>query len=418
MNRELTSGRNRTFWLGIALCTLYQCYRYPLQINELGFSPSYSATPPVLQAGKFLLAVPLIAASLLRWIGNSARLKNWPVALATLFLAGYSLFKILGSADAQYVDVSFWLLFSLMLVLAIDGVSLRALDKYFLFLLVFALGSTLIEVLLFVVFGRLPSMGIPGTYFVRFGGFLDDPNGFSAILYLLMGWSYSRFRGVRRFFVMASLIASELLTQSWTAIIFLFVVALVWTVIVVSRRPLLRLVVLCLLPFVAILFARWYPPLAELGMEILEAKQGSVEGHMFPWAEWGPRWTRWAAFGNWNYGTFESWWAGATVNFGLFWVAVYMGLVLALLISVFRARSRASSIERPVYSGILFFGVFFAFGCLSLPFPIKFPINSLFFVLSFLVAFEKIAAHDTAPMLGRVPLLTTATDALAGSRNS
>jgi len=50
--------------------------------------------------------------------------------------------------------------------------------------------------------------------------------------------------------------------------------------------------------------------------------------------------------------------------------------------------------SKPVYVGLLLFGFYFAFGSLNLPFPIIFPINALFFLLSFLVAFRKIGADD------------------------
>jgi hypothetical protein len=66
-------NKNYAFWLGLVLCTVYQSYRYPLQINTVGFSPTYSETPLIWQAGKYVLALPLIAVSVVRWLSNSAR---------------------------------------------------------------------------------------------------------------------------------------------------------------------------------------------------------------------------------------------------------------------------------------------------------------------------------------------------------
>jgi hypothetical protein len=49
-----------------------------------------------------------------------------------------------------------------------------------------------------------------------------------------------------------------------------------------------------------------------------------------------------------------------------------------------------------LHAGFLLFGYYFAFGSLGLPFPIKFPINVLFFAFFYLVAFGKIATADRA----------------------
>lgn len=61
-NKDYAAG------LGLVLCTVYQSYRYPLQINTVGFSPTYSETPLIWQAGKYVFALPLIAVSVIRWL--------------------------------------------------------------------------------------------------------------------------------------------------------------------------------------------------------------------------------------------------------------------------------------------------------------------------------------------------------------
>lgn len=389
--------KNYAFWLGLVLCTVYQSYRYPLQINTVGFSPTYSETPLIWQAGKYVLALPLIAVSVVRWLSNSARLTRWPVALGTLYLSSYSFMKILGENDSQYVDVFFWMLFSLILVLAVDTVSIAAIDKYLWLLLAYAFASTLIEVFLFAAFGRLPAMAYPGTFLIRFGGFLDDPNGFAAILFLLMGWSHKRFQGRTRFLVLAGLFICLLLTQSWTAIAFFLVMLLAYAVIAISKRPLLAMFAICALPLLALLLVHWFQQLpAGLFSDLLEAKEGSIEGHIFPWAHWSSKWEEWALLGDWQYNPYESWWAAALINFGLIWLGVYIGLIATLLIYLRRSWSKATLEVKPVYAGLLIFGYFFVFGSFGLPFPLKFPINAMFFLFLFLVAFRKITAGDRA----------------------
>jgi hypothetical protein len=240
-------------------------------------------------------------------------------------------------------------------------------------------------------------MAVPGTFLVRFGGFLDDPNGFAAVLFLLMGWSHQRYKGRSRFLIMAGLVIALLLTQSWTAIIFFLAMLIVYALIAISKRHLLAILAICTLPFLIIPVVHWIQglPLGLIG-DVLEAKQGSIEGHIFPWAEWASKWEEWVPLGDWKYNPYETWWAAAMVNFGLLWCGVYMGLITALLIYVRRACSKAASEVKPLYTGLLVFGYFFALGSFGLPFPLKFPINVVFFVFFFLVAFEKIEFGDRA----------------------
>lgn len=389
------ANKNYVFWLGLGLCTIYQSYRYPLQISSGGTSPTYSDTPLAWQAGKFVLAFPLIAVSAVRWLGNSARLPHWPIMLGTLFLSSFSLLKILNGHDSQYLDVSFWMFFSLVLVLSVDSVSVSAIDKYFYILLAYAFGSTLVQVFLFLAFGRLPALAFEGTYLVRFGGFLDDPNGFAAIWFLLMGWSYKRFKGRIRALILAGIVLSLLLTQSWTAIAFFLAMLLFYVLTSALRRPLSALLTICALPLCAVFLVQLIARLQEgFLLETLQTKQESIEGHIFPWSLWASKWTDWTFLGEWKYNPYESWWASSMVNFGVFWFGAYLALVIALLVCLLRAASKATHKSKPMYAGLLLFGFYFAIGSLNLPFPIIFPINALFFLFFFLVAFRKIAADD------------------------
>ena len=389
------SEGNRVFWLSLILCTVYLSYRYPLQINSAGTSPTYSDTPVMLQVGKFILALPLFAIAAGRCFRQKLALKQWLAALGILFLSGYSLFKIFGDNSSKYLELSFWMLFPLVLVLGTDAVKLSAIDRYLRFLLVYALGSTAIQVALFIAFGRLPALAYEGTMLIRFGGFLDDPNGFSAILFLLMGWCYGRFRGWTRFFILGSIVVSLLLTQSWTALVFLTVIFCFWALIAVSKRPSLAVLIICACLLLAMFVVRRTSP--SLGMlfdEMLNAKQGSIEGHSLSWGVWGSKWTEWVILGDSTYNSYESWWASAPVNFGVPWFIVFLGLIVQLIMSLRSGLLGTGGEARPVYLGFLLFGYYFAFGSLSLPFPTIFPINFLFFLFSFLTVFGRIQPED------------------------
>lgn len=391
----MTSGaksKNYVFWTGLVLCTVYQSYRYPLQINTLGFSPNYSDTPLGWQLGKFLLAFPLLAISALRWVSNSARVVRWPIVVTVVFLSSYCFLKVLGHQDSQYIDLSFWLFFCLVLVLGADRVTIPQIERYLHVLLIYSLVSNLIEVLLYVIFGRLPAMA---GGFVRFGSFLDDPNGFAPIVFLLMGWCYAKYEGRKRAAILAALFVCLLLAQSWTAFAFFLAAMFFFLLIAASKRPMLALFLACVLPWFIVVLVHWIQQL-PLGLisGVLEGKQGSIEGHLFPWDQWVPRLADWAILGDSQYNSYESWWPAAMVNFGVLWLVSYFGLIVALLLYVWQSFRKAPREARAVYAGLFFFGTYFAAGSMGLPFPLKFPVNVLFFLFFFLVAFRKIVTED------------------------
>ena len=391
-------GKNYVFWTSVALVTLYNSYRYPLQINSSGTSPTYSDTPLILQAGKYVLALPLIGISLFRWLTTSARMPKAPIVLGALYLSSFALLKVLSSPDTQYLDFSFWMLFSLLLALQVEAIDIASLDRYFLLLLAFAFASDLVQVVLFLAIGRLPALAFSTGLSVRFGGFLDDPNGFAAILFLLLGYSYLRFKGRRRYLVLSMLVVCLVLTQSWTALAFFLAVSFLWVFFKALKRPLSAIVAICALPFVGV-FALQLIPILQQGflLELLQSKQESIEGHIFPWSVWISKWTQWALLGDWKYNAYESFLQAAMVNFGLLWFAAYLGLIIAMLVSMHQAFLKATEQSKPVFAGLLLYACYFLCGSLNLPMPTIFPINVLFFLFFFLVTLGKVttASHST-----------------------
>ena len=391
MRDETARNDNRLFWLGLILCTLYQSYRYPLQINSSGTSPTYSDTPLLLQAGKFLLAFPLMVMATYQCLQRSAPLRQWLIGLGVLCLASYALFKTFGDSQGRYLESSFWMLFALVLAWSADALRISALDRFFRYLLIFALGSTLVEVALFVTVGRLPALAFAGSFSVRFGGFLDDPNGFAALLFLLLGWSYVRYKGAARLLVLGSIVFALLLTQSWTAIGFFVVVVLSWALVSGFRCLPLAVTAICAslgLAMFLVQHSAWTP--GQFLEEILIAKQGSVAGHSISWTQLGTRWADWAVLGDSIYTHFESWWAIALIDFGALWLCVFVAITGFLVFSLAVALYRSSGDARPVYAGLFLFACYFVFGSFNLPLPAVFPVNIWFFLFSFLVAFGRV----------------------------
>jgi hypothetical protein len=388
---------SRVLWMAIILCTVYQSYRYPLQVNSSGTSPTYSDTPFALQAGKYLLAAPLLVAAAIQCFGKIAPLKQWFIAFAVLLLSSFALLKGTEVHDGVFLELSYWLTLALVLAWSVDTVQVSSIDRYFKFLLIYALASTIIEVALFITIGRLPALAFEGSLSVRFGGFLDDPNGFAAILLLLLGWSYWRFKGLARLSILGSIVVALLLTQSWTALGFLALLVFVWISIALSKRPLPAVIAVCACTvFTFVLANRQRLSPGEFLENVLLMKQGSISDHSFPWEHWASQWTGWALLGDSTYNPYESWWAGALVNFGVIWYMVFLGVIGVLIFSLRDAFSKARGEARPIYLGLLILGCYFVFGSFNLPFPRIFPVNFIFYLFGFLAAFGKIQYTEFA----------------------
>jgi hypothetical protein len=378
----------RSFWVGLLISTAYLSYRYPLQINSSTTSQVYSDTPLSLQAGKFALIflTCCISAPFLFW-KRFNRLQASIVILAGMVFS-FPLFKLLGGFESRYLEVSFWPLAALVLVIPIKSIDLQSIDKYLKVIFFFAIISDVVEVSLFLLFGRLPALGWSGGLSVRFGGFLDDPNGFAVILFLLMGWSFYRFRGKTRFFTQFALVICLLLTQSLTAIGFLgalILVAMIWRLI---KKPRF---ILWILSGSAVLggLLEITHALETISL-IIALKSRSASDHLsIPWASLMDRWTEWFFVGGTSYEFYESWWVSSLLSFGIVWYIGNLLLISILVYTVWRSfRASPPGKEKAVLAGIFLFCIYFVVGSANLPMSTIFPINFLFYVFCFLISFR------------------------------
>jgi hypothetical protein len=396
--KRARTGPNQLFWWALICCTVYQSYRYPFQINSTLTSPTYSDTPFILQAGKFLLACPFLVVALPRCFRTRLLLRQWVWVSSVFFLFAFAVFKALAGGGPGYVEPVFWMPFALAMVCATENISIEEIDRYLRYLLIYALSSTAVELLLFIFFGRLPALAYEGTVSIRFGGFLDDPNGFAGLLFLLLGWCYARYTGRPRALLLISLTICLLLTQSWTALGFFAVIVVGWGLSSMTKRPVVVIVSAVAVVLLCAFALRNMSDSAVVAFQtILDAKQKSAQGHAFPWSEMLPRWAEWLWFGQTTYTPYESWWAGALVNFGLPWLCINFALYVWITLSLRRAFVKANATSRPMLLGLLLFALYFVFGSVNLPFPTVFPLNVILFMFSFPLMLGKIRRGSKKP---------------------
>jgi hypothetical protein len=306
-----------------------------------------------------------------------------------LFLLIMPLLKTMINFNINYLDLAFWPLAALTLVLSLQKVTTKSLDVFMAFLLGYSLITNVIELFMFIAFRRLPAQGYPNSIVVRFGAWLDAPNDFACILFLLMGWSYYRYQGARRVLIEVSLMVCLILTQSLTAYVF-FMLLLVVAGIRCATKSYRSMLWVAAATMLVVALVLWESA-RDLVTALLLSKSGSINGHLFPIKEWINSWSSWIILGNFSYQFYENWYASSLVNFGVIWFAVCILALSGLLFSVVaKFRGATEMTDKAVMCGFMLFSVYCVVGSINLPLLMLFPINFLFYVFGFLVLFGKL----------------------------
>jgi hypothetical protein len=382
------------FWTALLFCTLYSAYRYPLKMGTTTTSPTYSDTPVVIQAAKFVVVLALCLLVGFLALVRPIRARRVAMLVALIFLQLFVLVKAMYAFDVEFINQSFWALAAIVLVVSVRKIESRKLDSFLLFLFWFSVLTDGLQVLLFIVFRRLPAQGYPDSIVVRFGGWLDAPNDFACLLFLLMGWGFFRFRGMRRVLVQASLAACLLLTQSLTAYAFFALLLLLLGLRQALRRP---IYLVCLIALLVAFFAVTHTWIVDLFQNLMENKTGSIQGHLQSPDKWLGQWSEWVFWGAPDHIFLEDWWFGSLLNLGVAWLCACLTTMAALIFVLFMRLRRALDLrDRSVLAGILLFSLYCLAGSLNLPLLTYFPVNFMFYAFLCLVFFDKIEYASAA----------------------
>jgi len=389
---KLSAVPDKLFWVSLIFCTVFVSYRYPLQLGTSDTSPTYSDTPANIQAAKFVAVLSLSILSSWWALNTPIKTKRLPLLVLIILLQCAVLAKALYAFDVRFIDQTFWPLAALVLGLGVREVNTKSLEVFMKFLLVFSLTSDAIEVLLFLVAGRLPAQGYPNSIVVRFGAWLDSPNDFACILFLLMGWALVRYRGFKRIAVEGALFVCLLLTQSFTAYAFFAASLLLLIARHAVRRPRSFLWMGAVLGIVSVATALLLP---DLFSSLMESKTTSIAGHLRTPKDLLGNWERWVWVGAPVYDVYENWWISSLFNLGIPWVVLCLACMVWLLSLVVRAFTNATNtLDRAVFAGILALSSYCVIGSWSFPVLTFFPVNFLFYLFCFLVAFGKLETSE------------------------
>lgn len=380
----------------LLLAFYYDSYRYPFQISVESPNASYRAAPWWLQLGKYVLFVVILGfwslQLLYRAPGPKVRRPGFLLAYGYLCVTPIFYGLAIRSIDLIISGI----FFALPAILHISHgrrVTTKALNRVLACSVWIALVVEVAQVFAFVLWGRLPALGLFAVL-ARFGSFLDDPNAFGMVAILLLGFAVVYWpRRVCRRVALVGLWLCIILTQSFSAMAASAMAMLIYLLLLLFNRRLrvkpaallLACVALLALLMFAVVFANQISQAASTWKDTydsyMEWKSASAEGHlasldalrsagvigMTGLAPWG------------TMVGVESAYIGMAVNFGAVYVVVYVSVLLlaAYDYAVVLLDKRRTDRERAFATGAFWFLIAVLFGLINLPFEKIFPVNAL-----------------------------------------
>lgn len=194
-------------WVFVASISQY-AYRYILQVNDPSTSSQYEATPAALSGIKYGILLLFVAFSLARFlrrpvlISRNYRALLYVSAFALLALSSALFFRFAflpGALDETGVcalQLVPWMICVFLIPLVFESkhdIS-DTLEMFERIVFWISFPFWLITVVLVIADIRYPALSYPGAL-IRFGGILDDPNGYACLCLLLLALSASIQRG-------------------------------------------------------------------------------------------------------------------------------------------------------------------------------------------------------------------------------
>jgi hypothetical protein len=228
--------------------------------------------------------------------------------------------------------------------------------------------------------GRLPALAYAGTYLVRFGGGLDDPNGFAPIIFPCCLYFFDRmyYSGFTKWRLGLLLLSSVLFlwTQSFTA--FITSIPILFGYLLLRKSYKLTAILFGLVIIIGAVVVN--SPIMQILTTIIEMKSGSIDAH-FVWT-WDDVLTQhwfnflFGAMGSHQVPFFECDFIFIFFNYGL----IGLGLLATLwatatcnLITYYRF-TKNESLKSLMIACLAFLAIFFL-GCWNLPYFRLIPIS-------------------------------------------
>lgn len=370
--RLLISIRNQYYDILFLLLIIYNFHRYLFKYNSTYTSPTYTDTPFLWKALKYILVsivITMIYCRIRRFqISMLPPILILYCVLLYLIFVNVLFFLFVGQLFFDEIEYIFY--FILLMPFAffekdelenLSGYIERNLNRGSWLLVIF----NFIVIFNFFVFGRLPALAYSNSLLVRFGSFWDDPNGFGMVCVFLFFIHFQR----REHLLSFCLLICIVLTISFSAYLLLTIGFLYWLFDTIYRLRISWLIV-CTVGFslLSSLIAIYWP----FFFQFYKLKSGSIAAH----STFSHTLT-FSSLLNEDLIFHETWFYSFLINYSPF-------SILAVLVILFWLIMHFLGQQKDFYSFYIFI---FLVGCFFLPFFYTFPLN--FFFALFLILYLK-----------------------------
>ncbi|MBR4496567.1 MAG: hypothetical protein IKP12_05500 [Acholeplasmatales bacterium] len=347
----------------------YYAYRYILRYNDSETSPTYSDTPLILQIGKYILLVLLIAVFLLYTFKKKVKIRGRKVLvfIAFLVLILQEIYCFILDKNSNQLTFSLCLIPPFLMLLFNEQIDYNAFDKSIEIFVYISIAYEILQVLLFIGFNRLPALAYDTGVFtdVRYGSVWDDPNGFALFTIFLIPYSLYKFKGLKRIIILVLLLGMLGLTFSLTAIavaVVIAFIALVSSILKNTKRSIWIYIVTLTTIILGIIAA-----LTKIDsfLVFMDSKQGSILGHLESFKLTG--FTIYQFLGiipkaiDAESGAIKLLYIGGVLHFIVFFILSICALV--------RLRILSKNSNNPgIYKAMFWYVLGFMIGCINLPY--------------------------------------------------
>ena len=267
----------------LVLCFYYYSYRYIFQYNSESTSPTYSETPELFKLFKYILLAGLsIVLIYIKWRCKKQYIAKRSKNLLFLIIIWSLLLALNGIIFNELETIKIVLVYFFPIILIVNGcfdVDMKRISSFFIFFFYYSVVYELVQVLLFLLVGRLPALAYENSFSVRFGGPWDDPNGFGIFLSFFFPFFFFHFKSVRiRFLSLFVCLIMLLLTQSGTAVIAVGASSSMFFILYKRERKHKKILKISFV-FVSILITYYFMSQTSFWEAFIEQKSGSIEGH-------------------------------------------------------------------------------------------------------------------------------------------
>lgn len=257
----------------------YYSYRYIFQYNSAVTSPTYSATPFLFQICKYLMLALLLARVAMLNLSRKDIITT-PYFQKELFLLSVFCLLFFLHGLIEGINQSLIMFIAPIICCMYGGwhqLDVEKYEKWLYVYFIYALVYEAVQIFLFFKIGRLPALAYEGSTSVRFGGPLDDPNGFGILMAFFIPFVYIYVQGRKRYIMSFFAVIMLFLSQSGTAIV--ASVAGIACTYVINKTKSQQMAFFIKIGCLGFLIIQYLYEKGTFLKAYMEQKQGSIDGH-------------------------------------------------------------------------------------------------------------------------------------------